>query len=236
MEDPVEIRIEGVTQVQVNADVGLTFASGLRAFLRQDPDIIMVGEIRDSETANLAVQAALTGHLVLATLHTNSAAGAVTRLMDLGVAPYLISSTLNVVVGQRLVRRLCEDSKEPYQPTQNVLQMIHSHLDKLNGFDLIVRSSGQEQKVHFDSSTQNVTLYKSVKTPTCDTGYAGRTGIFEVMRVTDTISKMMMEKASTRELHQQAIKEGMITMVQDGFMKALEGVTTVEEVLRVQTT
>lgn len=236
LEDPVEIRIDGITQVQVNANVGLNFATGLRAFLRQDPDIIMVGEIRDAETANLAVQAALTGHLVLATLHTNSAAGAVTRLMDIGVAPYLISSTINVVVGQRLVRRLDPESRQPYNPPAHIVEMMHKQLDKLNGFDLIVNNGQQgQQQIHFDQATQNVTLYNPLKTPGNDTGYAGRTGIFEVMRMSDTISKMVMEKASTRELHQKAVEEGMITMAQDGFMKALEGITTVEEVLRVQT-
>ncbi len=235
LEDPVEIRIDGITQVQVNANVGLTFASGLRAFLRQDPDIIMVGEIRDAETANLAVQAALTGHLVLATLHTNSAAGAVTRLMDIGIAPYLISSTVNVVVGQRLVRRLDPESRQPYNPAPHILEMMHKELDKLNGFDLIVNNQGQQQQIHFDQATQNVTLYKPGKTPHNDTGYAGRTGIFEIMRMSDTLSKMVMERASTRELHKKAVEEGMITMAQDGFMKAMEGVTTIEEVLRVQT-
>lgn len=237
LEDPVEIRIDGITQVQINTDVGLTFASGLRAFLRQDPDIIMVGEIRDAETANLAVQAALTGHLVLATLHTNSAAGAVTRLMDIGVAPYLISSTINVVVGQRLVRRLCPDVKQPYTPQQSTLDILHRELDKLNGFDLMVKSGSAQggQRIHFDSGTKEVTLYKPGKSPNCDDGFAGRTGIFEVMKMSDVISKMVMEKASTREIHKQAISEGMITMAQDGYMKALEGVTTIEEVMRVQT-
>jgi type IV pilus assembly protein PilB len=236
LEDPVEIRIDGITQVQVNSEVGLSFAAGLRSFLRQDPDIIMVGEIRDSETANLAVQAALTGHLVLATLHTNSAAGAITRLMDIGVAPYLLASTINVVVGQRLVRKLDPDSREAYEASPEVIKLLHKELDGLNGFDLYSKHGENQEQLHFDAQTQKVSLYRPVPTPSSEDGFSGRIGIFEVMNMSDKISKMVMENASARDIHLQAVSEGMVSMAQDGFMKALEGITTIEEVMRVQTT
>lgn len=235
VEDPVEIRIDGITQVQVNADVGLTFASALRSFLRQDPDIIMVGEIRDGETANLAVQAALVGRLVLATLHTNSAAGALPRLLDMGIQPFLLSSTINVIVAQRLVRKLCDECKQEIDASPEVVSMLHKTLDSLHGFDLHVEAT--DQKIHFDSRTEHVKLYKAVGCPKCgDTGYQGRLGIFECMRASEKIGQMIVAQAAATELQKQAISEGMITMVQDGYMKALEGLTTIEEVLRVQNT
>lgn len=233
VEDPVEIRIDGINQVQVNPEVGLTFANALRSFLRQDPDIIMVGEIRDSETANLAVQAALVGRLVLATLHTNSAAGAIPRLLDMGVQPFLLSSTINVIVAQRLVRRLCDDCKAEYEASDEIVDMLHKSLDTLHGFDLMKKDTSE--KIHFDSRTEKVKLYKAVGCPKCnDSGYRGRIGIFEVMEVTQKIGKMIMGQLSSGDLQTQALADGMITMVQDGYMKALEGMTTVEEVIRVQ--
>jgi type IV pilus assembly protein PilB len=233
IEDPVEIRIDGITQVQVNPEVGLTFATGLRSFLRQDPDIIMVGEIRDTETANLAVQAALTGHLVLATLHTNSAAGALPRLLDMGVQPFLISSTINLIVGQRLVRRLCDDCKQAYIAEPHIVEMLHRTLDGLHGFDLY--TFPKSEKVHFDSHTDKVTLYRPVGCPKCgDTGYSGRLGIFEVMPMSDKIGQMIMSHLSANDINAQAVSEGMISMVQDGYIKAIEGITTIEEVMRVQ--
>ncbi|MCA9379103.1 type II/IV secretion system protein, partial [Candidatus Dojkabacteria bacterium] len=232
VEDPVEIRVDGVTQVQVNPEVGLTFASALRAFLRQDPDIIMVGEIRDAETADLAVQAALTGHLVLATLHTNSAAGALPRLLDMGVQPFLLSSTINVIVAQRLVRRLCDDCKQPVESTEEEMRVLHESLDPLHGLDL-KESSGE--MLHFDSNTTKVKLYKPVGCPKCaDSGYQGRIGIFELMTVTEKIGKMIMGHQSAAEISAQAQQDGMLTMVQDGYIKALDGMTTISEVLRVQ--
>jgi type IV pilus assembly protein PilB len=233
IEDPVEIRINGITQVQVNADVGLTFSNALRAFLRQDPDIIMVGEIRDAETAKLAVQAALTGHLVLATLHTNSAAGALPRLLELGVEPYLLASTINAVVAQRLVRVLDPDCAESYQPEEHIVQLLHENLDGLNGFDLVVSDSGE--KIHFDSSTKEVKLYRPKQGPNCgEDAFSGRIGIFEVLTVNEQIGKLIMQHASAQEIERQARTVGMISMEQDGFMKALEGMTTIEEILRVQ--
>ncbi len=233
IEDPVEIRIDGITQVQVNNEVGLTFAKALRSFLRQDPDIIMVGEIRDSETAELAIQAALTGHLVLATLHTNSAAGALPRLLDMGIEPFLLSSTINIVVAQRLVRKIHDKCKQSYKAPLEVIKRIHKELDGLRGFDLF-------SYVNNDPGSTNVidddivNLYKGTGDPECNyTGFQGRTAIFEAMLVTPVISKMIMQEKSAEEIERVAIEEGMITMLQDGFMKALEGITTIEEVLRV---
>lgn len=232
LEDPVEVRVDGVNQVQVNAEVGLTFANGLRAFLRQDPDIIMVGEIRDSETANLAIQAALVGRLVMSTIHTNSASGAFIRLIDMGVEPFLLSSTVNVVIGQRLVRVLC-DCKEPYEATPEIIQEIHSQIDNLNGFTLY--DSEHNVKLKFDKNTSKLTLYKPVGCPKCNgTGYSSRTGIFEVLKMNDKIARGIIEKASIKEIQDIAIADGMITMVQDGYIKALEGITTLEEVFRVK--
>lgn len=226
VEDPVEIRIDGITQVQVNNQVGLTFPMALRSFLRQDPDIIMVGEIRDAETAELAVQAALTGHLVLATLHTNSAAGALPRLLDMGIEPFLLASTINVVVAQRLVRKLCEDSKQVYQAEQEMIDRFHKVLDGL-----------QLKNSPFGPGSTDLQLYNAIPSPKCDdSGYDGRIGIFEVMTISDNIGKLIMKGASANDINAQAVSEGMITMLQDGFLKALEGATTAEEVLRVQNT
>ncbi len=233
IEDPVEIRVDGVTQVQVNTAVGLTFATALRSFLRQDPDIIMVGEIRDSETANLAVQAALTGHLVLATLHTNSAAGALPRLMDMGVQPFLLASTINVIVAQRLVRKLCDACKHQVDATSTDLDLLHEGLDVLGGVDVLAKPSGEQ--VHFASDSQQAKLYQPVGCPKCsDSGYSGRIGIFEILGMSEKIGQMVMTRVSTGEIERQAIEDGMLTMAQDGLIKALEGLTTVEEVLRVQ--
>jgi type IV pilus assembly protein PilB len=232
LEDPVEIQIEGVNQVQVNPEVGLTFATGLRSFLRQDPDIIMVGEVRDSETANLATQAALVGRLVLSTVHTNSAAGAFPRLIDMGVEPFLIASTVNLVIGQRLIRVLCE-CKEQYEANEEVMKELHEILDPLNGVTLYDESNNS--KVHFGPETQNVTLFKPVGCPKCnDTGYIRRTGIFEALEMTEEIGKIVMKKSSIGEIFRAAVEGGMITMVQDGYLKVLEGITSLEEVMRVR--
>jgi len=233
LEDPVEIRVDGVNQVQINADVGLTFARGLRAFLRQDPDIIMVGEIRDSETAGLAVQASLTGHLVLATLHTNSAAGAIPRLIDMGVEPFLLSSTIYVVLAQRLVRKICDNCKEAYYADPEVVKHIHAIMDGIktyNPFSLPNNSAGDPNTPDDDK----LVLYKGKGCSKCnDTGYNGRIGIFEAINVDESIGKLIVKRSSTGEIEKAAIDNGMIQMVQDGFMKALEGITTIEEILRV---
>ncbi len=233
LEDPVEIRIEGVTQVQVNPEVGLTFASGLRSFLRQDPDIIMVGEVRDSETAGLAVQSALVGRLVLTTLHTNSAAGSFIRLLDMGIEPFLLSSTVDLIVGQRLVRVLCDNCKETAEATPEEMQELHNELDILNSFDIF--NPDQTIKAHFDRSSSKVTLYKPHGCPKCnDTGYMSRTGIFEALKMSESIARAVVQKKTIKEIQDLAISEGMITMVQDGYIKALEGITTLEEVIRVK--
>jgi type II secretory ATPase GspE/PulE/Tfp pilus assembly ATPase PilB-like protein len=256
LEDPVEIKVEGVNQIQINAEIGLTFARGLRSVLRQDPDIVMVGEIRDEETAELAVQASLTGHLVLATLHTNSASGALPRLLDMNIEPYLMTSTVNVIVAQRLVRTLCEKCKEEYTAPQEVVKMLHKVLAGLKGFDMYsypkntstVAPPGQVSTLDVSSvppqeverqqqirNTAEVKLYRAKGCTKCNnSGYGGRIGIFEVLKVSEKVSQMIMEHRSAGEIEKEAIQEGMITMTQDGFLKAIDGITTVEEVLRVQ--
>jgi type IV pilus assembly protein PilB len=217
LEDPVEYEIGGINQVQTNPAAGLTFASGLRSFLRQDPDIIMVGEIRDQETANLAIQAALTGHLVFSTLHTNNAAGALPRLLDMKVEPYLLASCVVAVVGQRVVRKICPHCREEYQPAAGVLEDMKKVLGPL-----------------FPQGEKPIKLYHGRKCAECnETGYLGRIGIFEVLPVNEKISRLILERTPVSKLEIQARKDGMITMTQDGYLKALEGITTIEEVMRV---
>ncbi len=220
LEDPVEIQIPGVNQVQINPVAGLTFASGLRSLVRQDPDVIMVGEIRDTETAELAIHAALTGHLVLATLHTNNAAGALPRMMDMGVETFLLASTVNVVVAQRLVRTICEECEEKYEAPVPVVDDIKKVLGPL-----------YSQKVE---ERGKLYLHRGKGCKVCGkTGFRGRTGIFEVLKMSDRIRRMVLEHQPTGELHKVAVEEGMVTLKQDGYLKALEGMTTIEEVLRV---
>ena len=218
IEDPVEYQIPGVNQVQVNPQVGLTFASALRSFLRQDPNIIMVGEVRDTETAELAIQAALTGHQVFSTVHTNSAAGAPPRLLDMGVEPFLLTSALNAIAGQRVVRKICPKCKVEFVATSEVLETI-----KMTLGNLIPKLSKDGLK-----------LYKGQGCNFCgQTGYLGRIGIFEVLIMNEPISKLILEHSSMSSIEERAKGDGMITMKQDGFLKVLEGVTTLEEVLRV---
>ncbi len=221
VEDPVEYEIPGVTQVQVNPQAGLTFATALRSFLRQDPDIILVGEIRDRETTELAIQAALTGHLVFSTLHTNSAAGALPRLLDMGAEPFLLASSMTCVVGQRVVRRLCNHcKKEIDRPSAEIKKDI---INVLGDMYKSIYPSEDKIKVwepHGCSKCNN-------------TGYLGRIGIFEVLYVTETITKLILERASSGEIEEAALKEGMILMKQDGYLKALQGITSIEEVLRI---
>lgn len=216
LEDPVEYEIPGINQVQINPQAGLTFASGLRSFLRQDPDIIMVGEIRDVETAELAIQAALTGHLVFSTLHTNSAAGALPRLLDMEAEPYLLASSIVCVIGQRVVRRVCPNCKEEYQPPAEVVEDIKKVLGPLY------------------PKKKKLILHRGKGCDNCnDTGYLGRIGIFEVLLVSEKIGRLILERTSASEIEEQAREEGMVTMTQDGYLKAIEGITTIEEVLRV---
>ncbi|MEJ7553290.1 MAG: GspE/PulE family protein [Aquificaceae bacterium] len=207
IEDPPEYQIEGVSQIQVNTKVGLTFAVGLRAILRQDPDVIMVGEIRDSETAEIAVQSALTGHLVLSTLHTNDAPSAITRLFDLGIEPFLIASALEGVIAQRLVRRICPNCKEPYKPTEEELSELG-----LSGEYTFYRGRGCEHCM--------------------GTGYRGRTGIYEVLEVDEDVKKHILKTQDAVELRNFVKSKGFKSMLEDGIRKVLAGITTSEEVLR----
>ncbi|MBI4038603.1 Flp pilus assembly complex ATPase component TadA [Candidatus Daviesbacteria bacterium] len=218
IEDPVEYQIPGVNQVQANPAFGLTFASALRSFLRQDPNIIMVGEVRDTETADLAIQAALTGHQVFSTLHTNSASGAPPRLLDMGVEPFLLASALNAVVAQRVVRKICPHCPIELIPPQEVVENIKLILGKFLPASFNVASR----------------LFKGKGCSFCgNTGYLGRIGIFEVLIINEVTIKLILEHASSGDIEQSAVSSGMITMKQDGYLKILEGVTTLEEVLRV---
>ena len=215
LEDPIEYKMPGVNQVQVNPAAGLTFASGLRSFLRQDPNIILVGEIRDRETTDLAIQASLTGHLVFSTLHTNDASGALPRMLDMGAEPYLLASSITAIVAQRVVRKTHDACKKEYQPEKPVLEKIKEVLGSL-------------------IPPGALKLYKGEGDTECgNSGYFGRVGIFEVLPVTERISKLIMERASSSDIEKEAVSQGMIRMKQDGLLKALEGITTIEEVLRV---
>ena len=235
LEDPVEYKMEGVNQIQVNSDVGLTFANGLRSILRQDPDVVMVGEIRDNETANLAVQAALTGHLVFSTLHTNSAAGVLPRLLDMHIEPFLIASTVNTIIGQRLVRRI-GPQHENYWSNPLETEMILSTVGHL-----LPKTKAEAAKISADLGYSDLPLagqksYRLVRgrdTANTPQGYSGRAGLFEVMEVTEEIQQLITARASSTEIQKKAIEQGMITMRQDGYLKALQGITTLEEVNRV---
>jgi len=228
IEDPIEYRIPRVNQTQVNPKVGLTFASGLRALLRQDPDIIMVGEIRDTETASLAINAALTGHLVLSTLHTNSAAGAIPRLIDMKVEPFLISSTLNLIIAQRLVRKLYGE-KEKYFLTPSQLDNIAKYCNPDRILEILV----EEKLAKPNQPLIKIPFFRPVPQKECPDGYKGRIGIFEVLPVTPKIKDLIAKEATSDEIQIVAQKEGMRTMVEDGFVKAAQGITSIEEVLRV---
>ena len=218
LEDPVEYEMPGINQVQINPGVGLTFAEGLRSFLRQDPNIILVGEIRDKETTDLAIQAALTGHLVFSTLHTSDAAGVLPRLLDLGAENFLLASTMNAAVGQRIVRKICSDCKMSYAPAAEIVEELKKALGPL-----------------FPANTPaDFRLYKGKGCEKCgDSGYIGRMGIFEVLPITEKIGKLILSHPDSDSLGKEAIAEGMITMKQDGYLKVIAGLTTIEEVLRV---
>ncbi len=225
LEDPVEYQIDGVNQVQINPKAGLSFATGLRSFLRQDPNIIMVGEIRDNETADLAIQASLTGHLVFSTLHTNSSSGALPRLLDMQAEPFLLASSMTCVVAQRVLRKICDNCSEQYVPPAQALEEIKKVLGSL--YESYVSQLGGKQ----------VMLTRGRKCEKCgDTGYKGRIAIFEVLKVTEKIGKLILERAPAIAIEQASVLDGMVLMEQDGYMKALEGVTTIEEVMRVAKT
>ena len=245
IEDPVEYKIIGVNQTQTNTKAGMTFASGLRALLRQDPNIIMVGEVRDGETANLAIQAALTGHMVFSTLHTNNAATTLPRLLDMEIEPFLIASTIRAVVGQRLVRRLHKESRQNYVPTDeekaSILKLFK--LPEGEGFRIIHELEKKAAEAGLGGDTPLSTDENGIKSlwrsdvnyneDAVQEGYRGRIGIYEVLYNSDAIQKLIMSRATSDQIQDQAIKEGMITMQIDGLIKALRGETTIEEVLRV---
>lgn len=248
VEDPVEYRIPGVNQVQVNPLAGMTFVNGLRALLRQDPNIIMVGEIRDKETANLAVQAALTGHLVFSTLHTNNAATSLPRLLDMGVEPFLIASTVRAVVAQRLVRRLVPESTEAYQPDEATLNRVQAafgiktaaDMQRVHQLELQAIESGITQAAGGDkpaapdeASTTDQTIHRLWRLNAPNASFHGRLGVYEVLPMTPAIQKLVISGASSDAIQQAAITEGMITMQTDGFIKALRGQTALEEIMRV---
>jgi general secretion pathway protein E len=212
VEDPVEYQLEGINQIQAQSSIGLDFSHALRAIVRQDPDVIMIGEMRDLETARIAIQSALTGHLVLSTIHTNDAAGGITRMLDMGVEDYLLTSTVNAILAQRLVRTLGEHSREAV----TLLPEVAAEM----GF-----AGLQEQDTY--------TVYRPIATEENPTGYYGRTSILELLQMSDSIRRLVMQQATSGDIHEQAVKEGMRTMYQDGLLKCLQGITTIEEVLRV---
>jgi general secretion pathway protein E len=212
VEDPVEYQLEGINQIQAQSSIGLDFAHALRAIVRQDPDVIMIGEMRDLETARIAIQSALTGHLVLSTIHTNDAAGGITRMLDMGVEDYLLTSTVNAILAQRLVRTLSEGAREAVQLLPEVAAEM--------GFGEFIEQD-------------SYTVYRPVPTEENATGYFGRTSILELLQMSDAIRRLIMQKATSGEIHDLAVQEGMRTMYQDGLLKCLQGVTTIEEVLRV---
>jgi general secretion pathway protein E len=212
VEDPIEYRISGIGQVQINPKIDLTFASGLRSIVRQDPDVILVGEIRDTETAEIAIQSALTGHLVFSTLHTNDSAGAITRLRDMGIEPFLIASSVNAILAQRLVRIICENCKEEYTPPPEMLDKI-----------------GLRGEEYHDRK-----VFRGRGCVKChSTGFKGRRGIFELLHMTQDMKALVLKTSDANQIRQRAIENGMVTLQQDGAQKVLEGVTTIEEVYRV---
>lgn len=214
IEDPIEYSIKGIDQIQVNSQTGLTFAQGLRSILRQDPNIIMVGEIRDEETAGIAVNAALTGHLLLSTIHTNDAATTLPRLLDMNIEPFLIASTVNIAIGQRLIRKVCSNCRVE---------------KKLNDIEF----NSLKDVIRPELLKNNRNFFEGKGCAVCEDGYEGRIGIYEVLEVTDNIRELIMKRINSSIIQEEAIKEGMTTMLEDGFNKAVEGITTIEEVLRI---
>lgn len=226
LEDPVENTIDGVNQSQVFPDIGYTFASGLRTALRQDPDIIMVGEIRDKETINIAIEASLTGHLVLSTIHTNSAAETITRILNMGIPSFLLPASVNAIIAQRLVRKLCPDCKKAIRAEDLEAKMqdsVRRAISRTNKEELIARV-GMEK-------IQNPVFYEPCGCDKCgNTGYAGRLGIYEILEITAPIKKIIIDEGSSVQINETAIDNGMISLEQDGVMKALNGLTSLQEV------
>ena len=228
IEDPVEYQMNRVNQTQVKPEIGLTFSNGLRALVRQDPDIIMVGEIRDNETASLAINASLTGHLVLSTLHTNSAAGAIPRLIDMKAEPFLIVSTVNVIIGQRLVRKLTE-KKEKYFLKEEELDTLGKVVD----LKRVLKFLKAEKIVAGDAEWNKIPFYKPLSTEDSEDGYSGRMGIYEILKISPAIKELILLSKADKSIEKQAKEEGMMTMIEDGVFKAVQGLTTLEEILRV---
>jgi len=234
IEDPVEYHIQGISQTQVDERKGYTFASGLHSIVRQDPDIIMVGEIRDVETAEIAMQAALTGHLVLSTLHTNDAAGAIPRLIDLGIRPITIAPAINIIMAQRLVRKLCQKCREKRKISAPDLELIKG---AFKNFPKTIASLASPPLWRSGPKlSENTEIYYPKSCQFCNmTGYKGRIGIFEAFLIDDEIEKLILSSPSMSDIKKTAIRKGMVTLLQDGYMKVLEGVTSIEEVERVAT-
>jgi len=229
IEDPIEYRMPRINQTQVKPKIGLTFANGLRSLVRQDPDIIMVGEIRDNETASLAINASLTGHLVLSTLHTNSAAGAFPRMIDMKAESFLIASTTNLVIAERLVRRLCPETKQKYKLSSDEIKSLAKEID----LEKILQILKKEKIIKAKDNWSNINFYRAIKSEECPDGYKGRIGIFEVLEVSETIKELIIKEVISDQIEKQARKEGMLTMLEDGFIKIAQGITSIEEVLRV---
>ena len=231
IEDPIEYHVQGINQSQINVRAGFTFASGLRSFLRQDPDIIMVGEIRDKETAEIAIHSAMTGHLVLSTLHTNDAPTTVPRLIDMDIPPFLIAFTANIIIAQRLVRKMCEFCKKELVLEKDAITELQKISDTKKLLELFKEHNIElkKQEINFDSFT----FYRGEGCRRCNnSGYKGRIGIYEVLEIDSTLTNKINEGANADDIKKYAIEKGMITMLQDGLIKAKQGVTTIEEVLR----
>jgi type IV pilus assembly protein PilB len=234
VEDPIEYKMTRINQTQVNPQIGLSFSQGLRALLRQDPDIIMVGEIRDKETMEIAIHAAMTGHLVLSTLHTNDAAGTIPRLIDMGAEPFLIASTVNVVMAQRLVRKLCSDCRQRFTLDSGTLKSLEEEVDLNRLMKIAEKNKFIEADVAAGMDWSKVSFYKPVGCERCNReGYKGRLGIFEVMEISEEIAKMVSAKADSNDIEKKAQEEGMTKMIEDGILKAIQGTTSIEEILRV---
>ncbi|MFH0930238.1 MAG: ATPase, T2SS/T4P/T4SS family [Candidatus Moraniibacteriota bacterium] len=234
VEDPIEYKMSRINQTQVNPSIGLTFSQGLRALLRQDPDIIMVGEIRDKETMEIAIHAAMTGHLVLSTLHTNSAAGTIPRLLDMGAEPFLIASTVNVAMAQRLVRKLCPDCRQEFILDAELLKSLGKEVDLDRLLDTAAKYGLIDAKLAAAKDWSKIKFYRAGGCERCgQEGYKGRVGIFEVMEISEAVAKMVSARADSNEIEKKAREEGMMKMIEDGMIKALQGATSIEEILRV---
>jgi type IV pilus assembly protein PilB len=234
VEDPIEYRMMRVNQTQINPKIGMTFAAALRSLLRQDPDILMVGEIRDGETMQIAIEAAMTGHLVLSTLHTNSAAATLPRLLDMGSEAFLIASTVNVIIGQRLVRKLCNECKVAYTLNDKEVKTLNASFNMDEILSILKKAPELKGMIDKKSTWKNVNLYRSKGCDQCNKeGYHGRLGIYEVLEMDETMGKLVTANATSDVIEQKAKENGMRTMNADGFIKVVQGITSLEEVMRV---